>query len=134
MIKPEECKKLKEILTELAEKSKNGSIIIVEGINDLKSLREIGIKGKIFTSSNTPNVELVDQIGRKDVIILTDNDRTGNILEKNLKSKFSTWGVNANTEFKRKIFSIVSKEIYSIEELAFLCQKIENGKNSQCGV
>jgi len=134
MIKAEDFLKLEELINELARKSINGSIIIVEGIKDVTSLRELGIGGEILTSSSTPDVDLVDRIGRDnntcDVIILTDNDRAGGNLEKSLTAKFSTWGVTPNTEFKKRIFSIVSREIYSIEELANLYKKAK--KENRC--
>lgn len=122
MIEPQDLSKLEEIFKELRKRSENGAVIIVEGPGDAASLRCLGIKGDIVTSSNTPDAVLVDDIGKKDVIILTDCDRRGDTIEKSLWNKFSSWGVTPNTEFKRRIFSVV-KEVHEIEDLAKYVEK-----------
>ena len=129
MIERRDFQRLHEIISELSAKSENGSVIIVEGSKDAASLRELGINGEIFMSSNTPDAVLVDRIGNRDVIILTDFDRRGELLEKSLVQKFSSWGITPNVEFKKKIFSIVSKDIVFIENLANYYRKLETEFN-----
>lgn len=122
MIESQDLLKLEEIFKELRRKSENGAVIIVEGPGDVASLRSLGVRGDIMTSSNTPDAVLVDEIGKKDVIILTDCDRRGDTMEKSLWNKFSSWGVTPDTEFKKKIFSVI-KEIHEIEDLAKYLEK-----------
>ncbi|MFW6185345.1 MAG: toprim domain-containing protein [Halobacteriota archaeon] len=122
MIEPQDISRLKEILEELKKRSENGAVIIVEGPSDITSLRALGIKGEIVTSSNTPDAVLVDEVGKEDIIILTDCDRRGDVMEKSLWNKFSSWGVTPNTEFKKRIFSVL-KEIHEIEDLARYLEK-----------
>lgn len=122
MIDPQDLLKIGEIFKELRRRSENGAVIIVEGPKDVTSLRSLGIEGDIVTSSNTPDAVLVDEIGKKDVIILTDCDWRGDTMEKNLLSKFSSWGVTPDTEFKRRIFSVI-KEVHEIEDLAKYLEK-----------
>lgn len=122
MIESQDLLKLEEIFKELRRRSENGAVIIVEGPGDVASLRSLGVRGDIMTSSNTPDAVLVDEIGKKDVIILTDCDRRGDTMEKSLWNKFSSWGVTPDTEFKKKIFSVI-KEIHEIEDLAKYLEK-----------
>lgn len=122
MIESQDLLKLEDIFKELRRRSENGAVIIVEGPKDVASLRSLGIEGDIVTSSNTPDAVLVDEIGKKDVIILTDCDWRGDTMEKNLLNKFSSWGVTPNTEFKKRIFSVL-KEIHEIEDLAKYMEK-----------
>lgn len=125
MIELQNLLKLEEILRELNKRSENGAVIIVEGPGDVSSLRNLGIGGDIVTSSNIPDAHLVDGIGKKDVIILTDCDRRGEAIEKSLMNKFSSWGVTPDVEFKKRIFSIL-KEIHEIEDLAKYVEKTKN--------
>jgi 5S rRNA maturation endonuclease (ribonuclease M5) len=118
MIEVEEFVQLKNLIDELITRSEKGAVIVVEGFKDVIALENLGIRGDIITSSNTPNAELVDIVGMREVIILTDYDRRGKIIERDLVSKFSSWGVVPNTELKRKIFSLVCKEITTVESLA----------------
>ncbi|HID42411.1 MAG TPA: hypothetical protein EYP30_01320 [Archaeoglobaceae archaeon] len=129
MIDRKDFQKLHEIIRELSLRSENGAVIIVEGLKDVASLRGLGIRGDIFMSSNTPDAVLVDRIGNKDVIILTDCDRRGEILERSLVSKFSSWGIAPDVEFKKRIFSIVSRDIIFIENLANYYRKLEDELN-----
>jgi 5S rRNA maturation endonuclease (ribonuclease M5) len=124
MIGIEDFLKLKNLIGELAMRSENGSVIIVEGLKDVASLRTLGIKGDIITSSSISDVAVVDRVKNKDVVILTDHDRRGDLLEKNLVNKFSSWGVIPDVEFKKKIFSI-ARDINSIENLARYYEKVK---------
>lgn len=120
--------KLKAAIDELIEKSENGAVIVVEGINDVKALRRLGVKGEIITSSNHSNAELVDFIGHREVIIMTDWDKKGEALKNDLVMKFSSWGVIPDVEIRRRIFSIVGREITEVENLAEFMFKLERSK------
>jgi len=121
--------KLRSLIDELIKYSEDGAIIIVEGKNDVKALRMLGVKGEIVTSANCSNAKLVDKIRNRNVIILTDWDRRGDDLEKDLVTKFSSWGVVPDTELRRKIFSIVGRTVTSVEDLVkFIINVEENLK------
>ena len=117
--------KLKSAIDELIERSDEGAIIIVEGVKDVEALRRLGVKGKIVTSANYSNAEVVDLIGRREVIIMTDWDKKGTALERDLVIKFSSWGVVPNTELRKRIFSIIGREVTSVEDLADFMLKLE---------
>ena len=124
MLNHEEYLELRKTIDELVEKSENGAIIVVEGVKDRNSLRSLGIQGDIIVFSSY--TEVVDKIRDKDVIILTDYDDRGKKIEKALVNKFSSWGITPNTQIKKRIFKLVSKDITTIENLAKYFFKVEN--------
>ncbi len=125
-LKIEAYLKLKATIDELIERSEEGAVIIVEGKNDIRSLRMLGVKGEILASSNYSNAELVDLVGRREVIILTDWDKKGEALKDDLVMKFSSWGVVPNVEIRRRIFSIIGREVTEVEDLADFMFKLEH--------
>ena len=122
MLNREEYVELRKTIDELAEKSKNGAVIVVEGVKDRKSLRNLGIQGEIIIFSSYADV--VDKVRNRDVIILTDCDDRGSKIEKNLVNKFSSWGVTPDTQIKKKIFRLISKDITAVENLADYIDKL----------
>ncbi len=115
--------KLKSLIDELIERSENGAVIIVEGKNDRKALRDLGIYGDIVEASKISNSFIVDRIRRRDVIILTDWDKRGEMIKRDLMNKFSSWGIIPDTEIRKKIFSIVKKDVTEVEKLAKFFKK-----------
>lgn len=80
--------------------------VVVEGKNDEKALRSLGIEGEIFhISSGTPFYELCEEIaGRyKDVILFTDTDAEGQKLAKKFKREMSQRGVRVNDRFRSSL-------------------------------
>ncbi len=108
------------IVEDLKKRSEEGAIIIVEGSKDVTALRELGISGIIVRASSAPTSAIVDKVGRmnKEVIILTDWDRRGELLLKELIGKFSSWGVTPDTVVRKRIFTLVSREVTSVENLS----------------
>ncbi len=104
-----------EELRDLAEK---GAVIIVEGRRDVEALRRLGVEGEIIASANHSNAKIVDIIGQREVVILTDWDRRGEALKDDLVVKLSSWGVTPNLEIRKRIFSIVGRIITEVEDLA----------------
>lgn len=94
----EELEKLREKSTEIP--------VVVEGKNDEKALRDLGIKGKIFhISAGTPFFELCEEIAKdyRDVILLTDTDNEGQKLAKKFKREMSQRGVRVNDRFRANL-------------------------------
>lgn len=122
---PLEFFELSEIIDDLKAKSEEGAIIIVEGSKDVAALRELGIGGTIVKVSSIPTSVIVDRIGARDVIILTDWDRRGELLVRELARKFSSWGITPDVTTRKRIFALVSKEITSVENLSSFYFKVE---------
>lgn len=106
-----------EELDELRELS-GGIPLVVEGKNDEKALRSLGIEGEIFhISTGTPFYEFCEEIAKKykDVILFTDTDAQGQKLAKRFKSHMSQMGVRVNDRFR---LSLMRKlDIHQVEHL-----------------
>jgi len=91
----EELEDLREISEEIP--------IVVEGKNDKKALRSLGIDGEVFQiSTGTPFYEFCEGItGRyKDVILFTDIDTEGQKIARRFKGHMSQNGVRVNDRFR----------------------------------
>lgn len=102
-------------IEELKEKSREGWVIVVEGIKDEIALREIGIEGEIITFSGF--LSTAEKVKNRNVIILTDYDSKGFEIERGLLKILLSYGNVANVDLKRRIFSQVKKEITKVEEI-----------------
>ena len=80
--------------------------VVVEGKNDEKALRCLGIEGEIFhISTGTPFYEFCEEIAGKyrDVILFTDTDAEGQKLARRFKSHMSQTGVRVNDRFRASL-------------------------------
>lgn len=73
-----EYEELLEIVRRLIKESEEGSLIIVEGENDLKALKAVGIEGTIITyRSREDLLEKINTLKPIHVILLLDMDYEG---------------------------------------------------------
>jgi 2,5-diamino-6-(ribosylamino)-4(3H)-pyrimidinone 5'-phosphate reductase len=118
----EKEEKLLKILNSLAEESKNGIPIIVEGKNDVKTLRKLGISGIIITVKTKGKsffdvVSEIHEIGALKVILLLDFDKRGKEGTKYLQESLEHTKIKYNLIFWQKLIALTSKEIQYIESL-----------------
>ncbi len=111
----ENVQKLMKAIEELKERARDGWVIVVEGIRDMKSLRLLGVEGEILVFSSYR--EIADRIRNRKVIILTDCDKKGMEIEKGLIHALSSWGNIPDIELKRKIFSLIQRRVVTVENL-----------------
>ena len=81
--------------------------IIVEGINDKKSLVSLGVSAdRIFTLNKRAIFHQIELIAEKhkEVIILTDLDKEGRVLYSKLKVGFERNGVKVDRFFREFLF------------------------------
>ncbi len=104
-----------EAIEELKEKSKEGWVIVVEGIRDVTSLRKLGVSGDIVTFSGF--AETAEKVHDRRVIILTDYDKEGIKIEKGLYNSLLAYGNVPDVEMKKKIFCKIKKFVTKVEEL-----------------
>ena len=123
MVDPEIYRKrlerIEELLSELSEYSESGAIIIVEGKRDILSLKRLGIEGdfELATRYSLFNFsERIAELGRE-VIILTDWDRRGDLLAVKLSEYFENFGLRPELQIRNKLKLISQKEIKDIESL-----------------
>lgn len=78
-------------------------LIIVEGKKDKFALAKLGIKN-VVAISRKPLYAFIESIKSKEVIILTDLDRTGKQLYSMLKHKLQEKGVEVDNYFREYLF------------------------------
>jgi 5S rRNA maturation endonuclease (ribonuclease M5) len=111
--------RVEELLSELSDYSGRGAIIIVEGKRDILSLKRLGIEGdfELATRYSLFNFsERIAELGRE-VIILTDWDRRGDLLAGKLSEYFKNFGLKPELQIRNKLKLISQKEIKDIESL-----------------
>jgi len=111
--------RVEELLSELSDYSDRGAIIIVEGKRDILSLKKLGIEGdfELATRYSLFNFsERIAELGRE-VIILTDWDRRGDLLAVKLSEYFENFGLRPELQIRNKLKLISQKEIKDIESL-----------------
>jgi 2,5-diamino-6-(ribosylamino)-4(3H)-pyrimidinone 5'-phosphate reductase len=109
-----------ELLETIAAHSKRGVPIIVEGPNDVRTLRRLGITGPVICakSRRLGLADFLDAIARHhEIIVLTDFDREGRALAWRLRRDLSSMRVKANVEIWKQLKALVRSEIVGIESL-----------------
>lgn len=112
--------KYKEKVLKIIEslKKEEAAIILVEGQRDYTALRKLGINYTVKKISGRRIFDDLSFLKGKNVIILTDFDRTGCKLFKKIRKELEVMGFNPNVYYWQKLKMLVSGEITEIEELA----------------
>ena len=102
--------------------------ILVEGKRDKRALKELDCTSKIIELNNGNSLlstveSLVKLYSSKSFIILTDWDRTGNILAEKLKKYGESCDLIPNMKIRNELILVGSKDITCIEELPPLIYK-----------
>nr|WP_300607189.1 toprim domain-containing protein [Methanohalophilus sp.] len=105
--------------------------MVVEGKRDVASLRKLGIMGPIETSTHIPVLELSVKLVEKgkEIIILTDWDRRGDLLSSKISSDLQYLGLKVDTDFRMTLSSLVKKEIKDVESLYSYMKKMRSCVN-----
>lgn len=79
----------------------NTSLILVEGKRDIKALNKLGIRNVI--SIDKPIYSLIENLTKenKEIIILTDFDRTGKELYFRIKHELQRNGIKINDKYRK---------------------------------
>jgi 5S rRNA maturation endonuclease (ribonuclease M5) len=99
------------------------SPVIVEGKRDTKALRNLGFGGIIIELNDGNSVlstveNIAYKFGRRSkFVVLTDWDRTGGTLAKQLKEYGESCDLIPNLRIRQRLSVLSSKEITCIEEL-----------------
>jgi len=108
------------LLEKAVSYSRRGVPVIVEGPNDVKTLRALGLTGPVFCakSRRLGLVDFLDSVAtHSEVIILTDFDKEGRALAWRLRRDLSHMRVKVNTEIWKQLKALVRSEIVGIENL-----------------
>ena len=119
---------LQRLIQRLNDEAENGSLIVVEGVRDKKSLQSMGLRGRIacIQSSRRSTLSFAEQLdGEKNVIILMDFDRQGVFLANRLSRLLNAQSIHANLLLWRELRSLTRSDIRSIEELPRLHERLQ---------
>lgn len=97
-------------------------LIIVEGKKDFTALKKLEI-GKVITI-NKPIFHLIDSINEREVIILTDLDKTGRRLYSKLRHNLQRKGIKIDNNFRN--FLISETRLTNIEGIITYVNKIKD--------
>jgi 2,5-diamino-6-(ribosylamino)-4(3H)-pyrimidinone 5'-phosphate reductase len=109
-----------KLIGDVAAHSRRGVPVIVEGPNDVRTLRKLGITGPIFCakSRRLGLVDFLDSIATySEVIILTDFDKEGRALAWRLRRDLSQMRVKVNVEIWKQLKALARSEMVGIENL-----------------
>lgn len=123
--------KLVKILDSLAEESKTGIPIIVEGKNDFKTLRKLGISGLIITVKTKGKsffdvVSEIQEIGSLKAILLLDFDKRGKQGTKYLQESLEHVRIKYDITYWKKLMALTGREIQYIESLDVYLNNLHN--------
>ena len=112
-----------ELLERLSKESNKGVPIIVEGQNDIDTLRKLGVEGEVISAKTFGRSFLdvlsdIEKHGKQEVIILMDFDRRGREWTKRLISHLERMKIRPNSFFWRELRGLVGHEVKDIEGLA----------------
>jgi 5S rRNA maturation endonuclease (ribonuclease M5) len=115
----ERLEKLEKIVAELIERSESEPII-VEGVRDVRALREIGVEGlvkQVNTGAGIINFceALAAEYDR--FIILTDWDRKGGQIAHHLMIGFESVDVKYDSQLRARMAMLAKKEVKDVESL-----------------
>ncbi len=122
--------KIEHILELLIGESEKGTPIIVEGKNDVESLRELRVQGRII-SAKTGGKSLLDvmseieKTGAREVILLLDFDKRGREGTDALKKQLETARIKTDLTFWNGLLRVAGRELKDIEGLAAYIQTLK---------
>jgi 5S rRNA maturation endonuclease (ribonuclease M5) len=130
--KLEKALKLLERLTREAIK---GTPVVVEGRNDINTLRELGLEGDII-SAKASGKSFLDVLGevekreKREVILLMDFDRHGKEWTNRLARRLEEMRKKPNLLFWKGLLSLVGQDVKDIEGLATYLETLRKKSKS----
>ncbi len=118
--------RLPGIIKKMLDKNKH-TPVLVEGVHDIGSLHKLGFSGKIIKINRGISLELLSQKiseAYDEVILLTDFDRTGISLKKNMETRLTSYGVMVDNELWTHIYE--NYNLKSVEDLPWLMDQIDH--------
>jgi 5S rRNA maturation endonuclease (ribonuclease M5) len=115
-----------KLLGELQDFVNQDSILVVEGKRDVIALKSLGFNGNFRLATHHSLVNFSEDLAKtgKQIVILTDWDRRGNILADKLVQNLHALGINPDMRIRELIVFLVQKEIKDIESLPGYVEKL----------
>ncbi|MGD0495914.1 MAG: toprim domain-containing protein [Candidatus Bathyarchaeia archaeon] len=126
----ERMERIQQVLACLIEESSKGILIIVEGRNDVKTLRQLGVEGEIISAKTGGRTQLdviceVEESAAKEVIMLLDFDRHGREWTRVLKQRLEKARIKPNLTFWNELMRFAGREVKDVEGLASYVQTLK---------
>jgi len=118
---------LEEVIKSLLEASDRGAVVIVEGLKDRRSLRNLGVKGPIIMVSQRPTMDLAEEVAREfeDIVVLTDWDTSGEELAQDLEKYLLHTKFHIDLEIRRRLKALVRRDIKDVESLCKFVERVK---------
>jgi len=117
-----------KLMEKLNAQCEDGAPIVVEGHEDERSLRKLGIHGSILClkAGRGRIVDFLENLASaKEVILLTDFDGEGKALMALLREQLSHMKVRADNSIWRRLSSLTKSDIRTVEELASYIERLK---------
>ena len=128
-VKAERDEKVQLILEALTQKAKDGALIMVEGVRDVEALKRLGVEGKFFRvkagKSLKETIGHLAQSPPKEIVVLTDFDRSGIRLARTIVKLLEVQGIHPNLDFWLKLKGLVGREIKDVEGLVGYLENVK---------
>ncbi|MFP4005739.1 MAG: toprim domain-containing protein [Candidatus Hadarchaeia archaeon] len=121
MLDQEVFENLEDLIQDIRLKSSEGALILVEGKNDVNSLRELGVNGSIRQipeGGKTVLHSLENFSNYDEIIVLTDFDREGEKLNSFCEKQLSKLGITVLSDLRKRLKKYVIKAVKDIEGLS----------------
>jgi len=114
--------KVLQLLEQLASEASKNVLILVEGQNDIKALKELAIQDNIISIKTAGRSFLdtlteIEEQNISEVILLLDFDRRGREWTKRLKQRLEEKRIKVNISFWNKLHALVGHEVKDMESL-----------------
>jgi 2,5-diamino-6-(ribosylamino)-4(3H)-pyrimidinone 5'-phosphate reductase len=128
--------KIEYLLAKLAEESKKGTPIVVEGQKDAARLRHLGIEGKIVTTKTGGKnffdvIFEIETLNTRNVVLFLDFDRRGQEGTKRFATELEHLHIKTNIWFWRELKDLINRDIQCIESLPHYIQTLKNKIKTQ---
>jgi 5S rRNA maturation endonuclease (ribonuclease M5) len=115
---------LSEFIQELNLVSRDGDVLLVEGVRDARAMRRVGYRGPILTISSINKGDSKSRLAAsKRVIILTDLDREGRQLAARYAKSLTHRGVAISLLYRRRLLAAsrgVFRHVENLERFAYV--------------
>jgi 5S rRNA maturation endonuclease (ribonuclease M5) len=117
------AERLRQLIEKIVMETNKGTIVVVEGQNDVRALRQLTFEGKIISTKthgrNFLSVisEIENQATIHGIIVLLDFDRSGIEWTKRLQKYLEEKRIKVNTNYWKELRGLVGHDIKDIEGL-----------------
>jgi len=114
--------KVLQLLEQLVQETAKDTLVIVEGQNDIKALKELAIQGNTISvkTAGKSFLDILTEIEERNiskVILLLDFDRRGREWTKRLKQRLEEKRIKVDIDFWKKLRALVGHNVKDVEGL-----------------